>query len=403
MSLTSIANIIRLKPSTRSEERPRFAAPSPSSGPRLLARATRNEAPPAESLEIGTARKTVVLGLDFGSSHTSVVGELPGVPEPYLRRRIPSAIALPTSEDGKTISPYFYFGDEATNKGPRFQKVRPWRNGDIDDPLMARELARHVRDLMRRSETLQCRAVVAEPGPMSPEGKHHFRQALRGLFEQAVFLPRAYLAALGLKQQLAEDSANNAELGHAILIDLGAGSTEGCLVGKSYPTAGDLAAVAFGGDHVEAMIQEALRQEYPAFRPERSMVRCWKDEFGFVGEPASTVVVKVPLDTVERQIVLTGSLRRGCEAWLVHVAGIAETLYHRGTEKNEAPRQIFLTGGGSRLVHLVPALTTTLAQRGIGNVEVQLAPEGEISLAAIGALHAARKVREDQWPRFTLS
>lgn len=406
MTLPKIANLIRLRMPSRTQAPPRITEEKtePRSAMTLLAREERTEMTSSSQVARKTDRTSVVLGVDFGSSQISVCGQIPGIEEPYVRRCLPSAVAYqPPENDENSFSPYLYFGEEALNKSSRFKRVQPWRGGDIEDPAMAREVVRHVRHMMRGADTLICRAVVGEPSLMSGDGRQHLRQAVRGLFEQVVFLPRPYLAGLGLKEALSDRRTAAVHHAPVLLIDMGAGVTEGCLIGREFPSPAEMSGVNFGGDQVELMIQEALRQEYPAFRPEPSMIHRWKDEFGFVGEPVSTIVVKVPVDAMERQIVLTQSLRRGCEAWLLHVVELVEKLVRRGTELGQRPAHLYLTGGGSRLVHLVPALERILGQRGLDDMGVELAPESEISLAAAGALQAARRVRDDQWQRFELA
>ncbi len=402
MSLATIANLIRLKPALRPTESPRLTKPAAGGLRRLLAREERPAGPPSAPGGPRVERQTLVLGIDFGASETRLIAAIPGVEEYYLRRSIPSVVASQLPENEKTLSPFLYFGADALSKGPRFQKFQPWQDGDIADPLMARELARHLRELMRRSEALLCRAVVAEPVTLSAEGRHHLRQALRGLFDQVVFLPRPYLAGVGLRQHLRETSTAADGPGPALLVDLGAGSTEAGRVGARYPGSNDLVGQAFGGRQVELLVREALRQEYPAFRPEASQIRNWLENFGFVGEPVSTVAVKIVVDGVERDIVLTNSLRRAGEAWLAQAQQLIETLLEQDGDAGERPTNIYLTGGGSRLNRLVPVLETRLAGNGFEGLAVAVIEPGELSLVAVGALHAARQVREDQWPRFAL-
>jgi hypothetical protein len=49
---------------------------------------------------------------------------------------------------------------------------------------------------------------------------------------------------------------------------------------------------------------------------------------------------------------------------------------------------------------LAPMLTRVLNLSGYESVHVEIAAEENSSLAAIGALEAARKVREEQWIEF---
>lgn len=403
MSLATIANMVRRKPVPPSTDSSRLTKPVVGGLRSLLAREERPAGPPSATTGPRVERQTLVLGIDFGANETRLIAAVPGVEEYYLRRSVPSVVASQLPEDEKTLSPFLYFGADALSKGPRFQKFQPWQDGDIADPLMARELARHLRDLMRRSEALLCRAVVAEPLTLSAEGRHHLRQALRGLFDQVVFLPRPYLAGVGLRQHLRQSSPAIEDCGEALLVDLGAGSTEAVRAGARYPGVNDMVGQAFGGRQVELLVREALRQEYPAFRPEPSQVRDWLENFGFVGEPASAVAVKITVDGVERDVVLTNSLRRAGEAWLAQAQQLIETLLEQGGDAGERPKQIYLTGGGSRLNRLAPVLAMRLARNGLEGLAVEVIEPGELSLVALGALHAARQVRDDQWPRFALT
>jgi hypothetical protein len=115
------------------------------------------------------------------------------------------------------------------------------------------------------------------------------------------------------------------------------------------------------------------------------------------------VAVKIVVDGVERDIVLTNSLRRAGEAWLAQAQQLIETLLEQGGEAAERPTKIYLTGGGSRLNRLAPVLATRLARNGFEGLAVEVVEPGELSFTTVGALHAARQVRDDQWPRFALT
>lgn len=403
MSLATLAQMVRPKPVPPRTESPRFMQPVVGGQRSLLARAQRPAGPAVTNDGPRVERQTLVLGIDFGANETRLVAAVPGIEEYYLRRSIPSVVAGQLPADDPTPSTFLHFGADALNKGPRFQKFQPWQDGDIADPLMARELARHLRDMMRRSETLLCRAVVAEPVTMSAEGRHHLREALRGLFDQVVFLPRPYLAGVGLRRHLREHGSATGGSGQALLVDLGAGSTEAVRVGACYPGGNDMVGQAFGGRQVELLVREALRQEYPAFRPDAPQIRNWLENFGFVGEPVSTVAVKVAVDGVEREVVLTNSLRRAGEAWLAQGQQLVELLLEQSGAAAERPAKIYLTGGGSRLSRLAAVLGERLVRNGFEGLTVEVVEPAELSLVAAGALHAARQVRDDQWPRFALT
>ena len=170
--------------------------------------------------------------------------------------------------------------------------------------------------------------------PFGPPSDQLLTGELAG--REVVFLPRPYLAGLGLRQQLVAQSTAADDPRPILFVDLGAGSTEACLIGENFPRPTNMAGLPFGGDHVESLIEKTLLQEYPGYHPTRAMLRAWKEEFGFVGEPQSKVVVKALMDGVERQVVLTQSLRCACEAWLEYVHELEKFQHARAAN---SPRQ----------------------------------------------------------------
>jgi hypothetical protein len=80
-----------------------------------------------------------------------------------------------------------------------------------------------------------------------------------------------------------------------------------------------------------------------------------------------------------------------------------ESLVRRGVAIGERPGHVFLTGGGSRLLNLVPALIAALAKRGHGGIRIEVFESTEVSLAALGGLAAAQRIREEQWNGLSLA
>lgn len=397
MNLTSAANIITLtRPEVPVEGR--TALRNAGDGRQLLARQDRIEPEPHTTAPV---RKPLLIGLDLGARRTRIAAVVPGVDQYYLRRTLPTAVAYHALPDEKTISPFLYFGEEAVSRGGRFRIVHPWQAGDLADPVLGREFVRHLRELMRRTDLPRTRAVVGVPATMSPEGRHHLAQTMRGLLDEVIFLPRPYLTALGLREQLGEEAWEEHSGSRVFVADLGAGSTEVCGVGGCFPAPEEMRGAAFGGDDVELLVQEVLRRQYAALRPSREMIRGWLENFGFVGRTSTPVMVKVPVDGTEQVFDLTRALGHSGEVWAMHVQQLLLSLLTPG-EGTDRPTHVFLCGGGSRLDHLGSVLGQLLVRAGHAGVTFSTVEEKELSLAARGALCAARKVREEQWSRFEL-
>lgn len=401
MNLANAAKIIRFQTkNVKPESAANFVAQPDAGGRALLERdykslsTTNNDG--VGSLSRRT-RKSLLLGIDFGASQTRLLAEFPGVEQLYLNRRIPSVVAMLKSEGEKTISRFLYFGEEAEKKSDNFKFVRPWQGGEIEDPVLAREFVRHLRSFMQREDALQNRAIVAVPLMMSGEGRQDFRVALRGIFDEVIFLPRPYLTALGSKGMPLPGTV----VGHpAIILDLGAGSTEVYRVGEHYPSSDEMEGVSFGGDDVDHLIAASLQKDYPAFVPDLKQIKNWKDNFGYVGSGDSPVVVKISVDGTEQSVGLSNALRRGCDVWVNRMMELLKPQLEKLSGHPAQSQNILVCGGGSQMSGLAPMLTRVLNLSGYESVHVEIAAEENSSLAAIGALEAARKVREEQWIEF---
>ncbi|GEM_PF-2414376 len=405
MNLASAAKIIRFKPAAlRGKVDPNFVPQTDAGGRALLEKETTSRANGglAGPVSIGrTVTQTLLFGIDFGAHHTRLLAEFPGVEQFYLNRRIPSVVAVLKKDNEKTLSPFLYFGEEAERKNNNFQRIRPWQNGEVAEPVFAREFVRHLRGIMQREEALKTRLVVAVPATMSSDSRHHFRQALRGIFDEILFLPRPYLSALGLKRKRGpERSADGDAFRDSLILDLGAGATEVGRIGRHFPSADEISGVSFGGDHVDLIIAETLRKDYPALVPDLRQIRTWKDNFGHVGPTESQVVVKMPIDGTEQSITLSNALRRGCEVWVSHMVELLKPQLAKPNAGVCAVQDVFVCGGGRQMTGLAPALTRMLSAAGYDGIHVEIFDEENTSLAAFGALEAARKVREEQWEKF---
>jgi rod shape-determining protein MreB len=405
MNLANAAKIIRFKPTAlRGKVDPNFVPQTDADGRALLEKemTVRANGVAGGPVPIGrTGTRTLLLGIDFGARHTRLLAEFPGVEQFYLNRRIPSVVAVLKKDDEKMLSPFLYFGEEAERKNNNFQRVRPWRNGEVVEPVFAREFVRHLRGIMQREHSLKTRVVVAVPTTMSSDSRHHFRQALRGIFDEVLFLPRPYLSALGLKRKRGQErSADGDAIRDSLVLDLGAGATEVGRIGRQFPSADEISGVSFGGDHVDLIIAETLRKDYPSLVPDLRQIRTWKDNFGHVGPTESQVVVRIPIDGTEQSIKLSNSLRRGCEVWVSHMVELLKLQLAKSAGGTGVVQDVFVCGGGRQMSGLAPVLTRLLSAAGYDGIHVQIFDEENTSLAAFGALTAARKVREEQWEKF---
>lgn len=385
----------------------RWSPSGPDSRHRLLQRelkpAPELEKQPATPAPVqpaagGGATRRMLVGLDLGADRTTVHAAFPGVGQLYLNRTLATVVGY--DESTKSGNSEQVCAEEALLRARELRIVRPWQDGVLRDPAAARDFLRHVAAQLERRPRPEIRAVI--PVTMDPdgEGRSELRALTRGLFDEMLFLPRPYLTALGLriKQRTFPKPPGGAT--PFILVDMGAGTTDFCLADDNYPGRNRQQTLKFGGDQTDGLIAEAVRRQKPGFSPTRDQVRGWKDQFGFAGESAGRVLVKVAVLGEELDLDLTGALQTGCEVWVMRVVSTLQPMIERCRKDNGRMPEIRLAGGGSRMSGLEEAVQTGLSRILGEEIAVSVVRENAKHLTAAGALFAARQAREEQWRRF---
>ncbi len=110
---------------------------------------------------------------------------------------------------------------------------------------------------------------------------------------------------------------------HTMVIDIGAGTTDFCVMRGRYPTDDDQRSLTAAGDSIDAQLQKLIQTRYPTASFTIFMVREWKEKYSFVGEAPEPVIVTVPVNGVPTRIDITAEMRAACESI---VPPIVETM-----------------------------------------------------------------------------
>lgn len=353
---------------------------------------------PAQSVAGGGATGRMLVGLDLGADRTTLHAAFPGVEQLYLNRTFATVVGY--DESPKTGTTEQVCAEEALLRARELRLVRPWQDGALRDPVAARDFLRHVAAQLERRPRPGTRAVIPVMMDLDGEGRSELRALTRGLFDEMLFLPRPYLTALGLriKQRTFPKPPGGAT--PFILVDMGAGTTDICLADDTYPGRNRQRTLKFGGDQTDSLIAEAVRRQKPGFSPTREQVRGWKDQFGFAGEAAGRVVVKVAVLGEELDLDLTAALQTGCEVWVMRIVSELQPLIELCRKDNGRLPEIRLAGGGSRMSGLEETVQAGLSRMLGEEIAVSVVRDNSKHLTAAGALFAARQARDEQWRRF---
>jgi rod shape-determining protein MreB len=179
------------------------------------------------------------------------------------------------------------------------------KEGSEKDVEAARELLRHLLSLVspKSGRRQPVRAVVGVPATAMRTNKQHLRNALKGVVDSLMIVSEPFAVAYGLNALL-----------HTMIIDIGAGTTDFCVMKGRYPTDDDQRSLTTAGDSIDTQLMKLIQTRYPTAAFTVFMVREWKEKSSFVGEPPESVVVTVPVSGVPTRIDITHEMRTACES-----------------------------------------------------------------------------------------
>ena len=336
-----------------------------------------------------SGNEALSVGIDLGTSRSAisssngeqfVVDSFVGWPADLVARKVLQRDLL--------------IGREALDNRTMLDLHRPLERGLIKegsekDVEAARELLRHLLSLVspKNGKRQPVRAVVGVPAAAMRTNKQHLRNALKGVVDSLMIVSEPFAVAYGLNALL-----------HTMIIDIGAGTTDFCVMKGRYPTDDDQRSLTAAGDSIDTQLMKLIQTRYPTASFTVFMVREWKEKYSFVGEAPEPVIVTVPVNGVPTRIDVTDEMRAACESI---VAPIVETmldlLLRVEPEFQEHVRKnVILAGGGGLIRDLGPTLERALERVGGGKVKVI---EGPVFVGSDGGLALAKDAQDSDWDR----
>jgi len=350
-----------------------------------------------------TTKKILLCGLDLGTNtsvfqisnqdgktveyekdiHRSLVGySKPGI--------IPGI--LPTEDSA-------LFAEMALEYRLHLELKWPLEDGFVNDVDTCREYVGYLRNQIDPKNNAEIWGVIGAPANASKERMKDIRSAFSGVFEKVLIVPEPFLAAMGLRDddRAGKDPSYVDPTKHSLIVDIGAGTTDCCLVQGYYPTQEDQVSVACAGDSVDQKLSELIARRYPDINLTRVTITKMKESNAFVGKD-KTANVKVFVDGKPRSVDFGPLIREACEVLIDPILESVRELFSRcDSESVEyVLKNIIVAGGGSQVNGLPEMIQKTLRDEGYEGATTTV-PEDYRRLVARGALKIANNVREDQW------
>jgi rod shape-determining protein MreB len=268
------------------------------------------------------------------------------------------------------------------------------KEGSEKDVEAVRELLKHLLGLVGVKKNGKVarenvRAVVGVPAAALRTNKQYLRNSMKGIVDSLMIVSEPFAVAYGLNALL-----------HTMIIDIGAGTTDFCVMKGRYPTEEDQRTLTIAGDSVDAQLLKDIEERYPQANVTIFMVREWKEKFSFVGDSSQRAMVSAPVKGVPTELDITSEIKAACETILPPVIETMLDLLSRvEPEFQEKVRDnIILSGGGGLIRGLPQALEKALEQVGGGRVKYM---EDPVFVGSDGGLALALDAPDSDWEKLS--
>ncbi len=379
------------------------AAATGRAGTRKASRGRAGKASRAGSKAAGKAVwKVLKVGLHFGNSRTRVAASKNGE-ELRLKKSVFTNIVgflklsapFMNAQRGSDV----LYAEDAFKFIRQVELKKPIHSGMVVDVRVCKQLITHIASAVDPAGTRKLWGVVSIPPTAGPEEWDKARRALNGTFQRVAIVPEPYLAAEGMhfEKSVRSRGALDDLTRNCLVVDIGAATTDICLVKGEFPTAADQVRLDKGGNFIDEKIFNNALIRYPTLCMTHRMAREIKEEQAFVGV-APTSIEGSRLPGSSDLFALIDVIRSACESLLQSIVDAGCELIGRCEPEvaTNVSRNIILTGGGSRIRNLAAVLEERLRAGGYPEACV-LVPEDYAGLVARGAVHFGEKLSDDDW------
>ena len=291
------------------------------------------------------------VGIDLGTSR-SVISASNG-----QRQWVESYVGWPKDFVAKKmLKKSVLFGAEALEHRLALNVHRPLEHGVLkegtaQDAAAVEALIGHLIALAQAEPGDSICAAIGVPAEALKVNKIAIRSAITDHADTMMVVSEPFAVAYGV-----------GALDNSMVIDIGAGTVDFCIMHGTVPGEEDQRSLVTAGDYVDEQLLNLLSEKYPKADFTLSMVRKFKEEYGFVGEPGSKVEVKVPVEGRFIAHDITEELRKACESIMPPIVETAmELIAGFDPEYQEKVRgNIILAGGGSLIKGIDAYLTAAM-------------------------------------------
>ncbi|MEK7864248.1 MAG: rod shape-determining protein, partial [Nitrospirota bacterium] len=185
-------------------------------------------------------------------------------------------------------------------------------------------------------------------------------------------------------------------LNNSLVIDIGAGTTDLCIMHGAIPSDEDQKTIVNAGDYIDEQLYSYLTEKYPNSKFNKNMVRQFKEKYSFVREIQGDIRVEIPVDGKPVMHDIKNEVKRACESILPALVETTTEMIARFDPEFQIKikNNIVLAGGGSLIRGLREYLQDALKEYGPCNVTTVQDP---LFAGSDGAVKLAQDMPAKYW------
>jgi rod shape-determining protein MreB len=324
------------------------------------------------------------VGIDLGTSRSAISASN------GKREWIESYVGWPRDFVAeKVLGKPVLFGREALENRLSLDICRPLDRGVIRKGMegsekAVKEIIRYLIEKVRTDSNCSINAVIGVPAESLNSNKVTIKETVSEYVNSLMVVSEpftiAYYAGL---------------LNNALVIDIGAGTTDFCVMHGMIPSDEDQKTLFTAGDYIDEQLLSSLTQRFPGARLNTYTARQFKETHSFVGSLDEQVEVDVPIGGKFVRYAIKEEIGRACESIVPPIVEtIIEMISKVEPEFQEKTKKNILLGGGSSLIRGLAAY-----------IEKQLSDYGQyyvrcVSDPLFGGANGALKLAQDMPERY---
>lgn len=340
-----------------------------------------------EKENLTNKKEDLYVGIDLGTSSSAIVASN------GKKNWVESYVGWPKDFIAeKVIGKPVLFGTEALKHRLSMDVYRPLERGVVKEGTekeeeSVKELIRHLIGLVKPARDQKVFAVVGVPAEAFKVNKLAIKNAVSGYVDSIMVVSEPFAVAYGMSL-----------LDNAMIIDIGAGTVDFCVMHGRIPTEDDQKTILTAGDYVDEKLNNLLKEKFPNSTFNRNMVRIFKEQNSFVGNSVDNVKVEIPVEGKAVVHDITTEMKRSCESIMPPmVETITEMIARVDPEYQKRIRgNIVLAGCGSQIRGITNYIADSLKEYGSTKVT---SVEDPLFAGANGALTLAREMPKRYWKK----